>query len=514
MKPIDLELPEQFASWRPGQLETAAKMAASQKYAFLLDAPTGIGKSLIAAAIQKLTESRMRYLCTTKQLQDQLLADFPYAVTVKGRNNYPCLKFPRMFPEVTAEDCTHEKPHKCKHINGCPYHIAKSKALGADLAILNTSYFLHEANYVGGFSDNQILVLDEFDTIEDQLMNFIEVVITKRQIDRMDIPPPKYKTKFESWVEWARVAVKQLSEQILPLRLEMEGAWATTDFASMKRLRAMEKLHSKLKFFINEVDSTWVWYPGEDRWAFKPVWVAKYAENALWRYATKIVGMSATILSPRQVSINTGLWLRTHGVFDYLGLPSPFPKENRPVYYEPCANVVNRNMSVALPKLAKAITRIMDTHPNEKILVHTVSYKVRGFLLDHLPVGRTITHSTRDRNLVLDKFKKSAKPLVLLSPSMDRGVDLPEEECRVVVVAKCPYADISDPQVSRRVYGSKDGNAWYAHKTISRIVQMSGRAVRSMDDYAVTYILDEQYGKLSTEHREMFPKWFLEAVIT
>jgi len=514
MKPSDLGLPEKFAEWRPHQLEVAAKINASRKYAFLLDSPTGTGKSIIAAAVQRISGKKMRYLTTTKQLQDQLLKDFPYAATLKGRSNYICLRYPRMFPVVSAEHCTHKAPKECPHVDRCYYLKAKEAALAAPLAVLNASYFLHEANYVGTFSNSELLMIDEFDTMEDQLMSFVEVNVTRKQLDKIGLPPPKYKTKFESWVEWALPAVRGLEKEIKDIKFEQEQAWGLDDFSLIKKLRTLERLHSKLSFFVKEVDSSWVWYPGDDRWVFKPVWIAKYSNGTLWKHAKKVIGMSATILDPVQVAYNTGLFQRTEGLFDRIALPSPFPKENRPIYYEPCANVVSKLMNVALPKLNAAVTRIMEKHPNDKILLHTVSYRVRNYLLDHLPKGRLITHATTDRDTVLTRFKSSNKPLVLLSPSMDRGVDLPKEECRVVIIAKCPYADISDPQTSRRVYGSKDGNKWYSHKTISTIVQMAGRGVRSSDDHASTYILDEQFGRLVTEHRSMFPAWFLEAIVS
>lgn len=510
LTPADLALPEKFTSWRPGQLETAAKVAGSDKYAFLLDAPTGSGKSLIAAAVQRLAEKNVAYLCTTKQLQDQLLHDFPYARTLKGRSNYRCLKYPRMFPSVTAEFCSHTEDRPCEHYSDCPYVVAKRMALRAPLAVLNTAYFLAEANFVGGFSEQEIVVVDEFDTIEDQLMNFIEVAITQKQLTRLNIPPPKYKTKFEAWVEWARGAIRLIAPEAESLRREATSDWSTFDLDLLRRKQQLERLLSKLRFFVSEVDKNWVWYPGTDRWVFKPVWVSKYAQGSLWKHTKKVLGMSATILDARQASVNVGLF--TKG-YSYKSLPSPFPKENRPVFYEPCANVVNRNMDVALPKLASALEDIMNKHEKDRILVHTVSYKVRDYLKNHIASKRIITHATTDRIQVLETFKASNRPLVLLSPSMDRGVDLPDDECRVVVIAKMPYPDLSDPQVNKRVHASADGNTWYAHKTISAIVQMSGRACRSAEDHATTYVLDAQFGKLYKEYKGYFPGWFKEAVV-
>lgn len=469
--------------------------------------------SLIAAAVQKLIGKNTVYLVSTKQLQDQLLYDFPYAKSLKGRANYPCLLYKNMFPDVTAELCTHSKDRECKLHNKCPYIIAKRAALSAPLAVLNVAYFLSEVNFVGSFTDREILVADEFDLIEDQLMSFVELSITQRQLKRLEIPPPKYKTKFESWVDWAKATYEDLTPELHKLEKLTDSTWGGVDIKALKRKTQLSRLVSKLKFFIKEVDKNWVWYPGEDKWSFKPVWINKYAAGVLWNHTAKVLGMSATILDPRQSSLNVGFTYGGRRSYDYVALPSPFPKENRPVYYEPCANVINRLMDIALPRLAKAVGRILEKHPNDRILVHTVSYKVRDYLMKSLPGKRLLTHSIVDRAAVLERFKKSADPLVLISPSMDRGIDLPDEECRVVIIAKCPYPDLSDPQVNKRVHASKDGNSWYAHRTISTIVQMAGRACRSETDYATTYILDEQFQRLYNEHRQIFPQWFKEAIV-
>jgi len=170
-------------------------------------------------------------------------------------------------------------------------------------------------------------------------------------------------------------------------------------------------------------------------------------------------------------------------------------------------------MDVALPALKERIEQIMIDHPDEKILCHVVSYKIRDYLIKNIQSIRLVTHNSYNRAEILDNFKKSRMPKVLISPSMDRGVDLPGDECRVVIIAKMPFGDLGDPQVSKRVYGYKDGNRWYAHKTISKIVQMAGRGVRSKDDYAITYILDSQFERIYNNNKSMFPGWFRESVI-
>ncbi len=526
INPEDLDLPEKFhKGWRPNQLMSVVAAATCKKYAFILDAPTGTGKSITGAAVQRLRNKNAIYLAETKQLQDQILADFPYAKTIKGRSNYPCLRYPKEFPKMSADLCTHTRNTPCNFIEQCPYTVAKREALDAPLAVLNYSYYLHEINHVGKFSENKNYVIcDEGDILEDQLMGFISFVATQQMLEQLHIPPPKFKTKFEAWLDWGNRAYKVISEELdkLDSQKKSVGAWNTIDIPALKRRNSLEKMKSRLSFFTRFVDNTWVWIPEDTRWTFKPVWVSKYAGFTFWKHIEKTLCMSATILSPYRLSRDTGLATAATGDgkitvrgYEYLAIPSPFPKEIRPVYYDPVANLVYGQMSVELPKLARKVQWIMDKHPNEKILVHTTSYAVRDFLRDNLtPASRIMYHDTVNRTEQLTKYKESKGYPVMLSPSMSRGVDLPYDQCRVVVIAKCPAMNTKDPQINKRMRSSSDGSDWYSYKTICKIVQMAGRGVRSADDFAVTYILDSQFEKLLESQRNVLPQWFKEAIIT
>lgn len=521
IKPSDLGLPQKFGEWRNGQYDAFLAAAGCDKYCMLIDAPTGVGKSMIGAAIQKLHSKPFIYLVNTKQLQDQILKDFPYAKTLKGRSNYPCAKFPKKYPEITAADCSSTKNYPCEVRESCPYVKAKQTALHSELAVLNYTYFLSECNYAGGdaegsFSSFGPIIADECDMIEDELMSHVSLMITAKQLEYLGVEPPRFKTKFESWREWAEPARTRASIEAdnIEQSLHKDSSWGVLDTVAVRRLAAYKKLKSKLEFFIREVDDTWVWYPGDQQWEFKPVWVSKYSTYAIWRHIPKLYGMSATILDPKQLDRNIGLSSVTGRSYDYISMPSPFNKENRPVYYQPVANVTNKTIKEALPVLLRSIDSILDTHKDDKVLVHTVSYMISKYILDNSAHKRRMkSHNTFNRSTVLTEFKNSKQPLVLVSPSMDRGVDLPNDECRAVIIAKVPFAYLGDPQIAKRLYSSKDGRAWYAHRTAGTIIQMAGRGVRAMDDFASTYILDEQFGKLYTENRQFFPQWFREAVI-
>jgi len=519
IQPGVLGLPPKFSTWRNEQYRAFIAGQACEKYAFLIDAPTGIGKSLIGAAFQAVSKTTHIYLVNTKQLQDQILHDFPYAKTLKGRSNYKCLKFPHNFPEISANECIATDKFPCEHQFNCPYMAAKMAALSAPLAVLNYSYFLYETNYSQGkltFSRLGPVIADEVDALEEELMGFISLVITKKQLDAMNIDPPTHKTKFEAWQEWAVPAISYVKEAIEKLEQETsaQGGWGTVDFRAMKKLQQYKRLFGKLEFFQREVNNTWVWYPSEEQWEFKPVWVSKYALGIIWKHIPKLYGMSATILDPKQLDKNIGLSNGFDRQYDYIAMSSPFLKENRPIYYQPVAAFSHKNMQENLPKLCIAVDRILDSHKNDKVLIHTVSYAIAKYLFDNATnKRRMLMHNTFNRTDVLNTFKSSKQPMVLVSPSMQRGVDLPQDECRAVIIAKLPYPNLGDPQIRKRLYGSGDGKSWYAHKTVSSIIQMAGRGVRSVDDYASTYILDEQFGRLYSDNPRLFPAWFKEAIV-
>jgi Rad3-related DNA helicase len=249
---------------------------------------------------------------------------------------------------------------------------------------------------------------------------------------------------------------------------------------------------------------------------FKPVMVDSYGTRNLWRHARQWLLMSATIISMDEMADSLGLPLQ----YTTVKVPMTFPVENRPVIMAPIANVVYKDMHNAVINLIRAIGVVISKHPNERILIHTVSYKLAKDLQDGLrqlpSIGsrRLVTYTDgRDRERILAEYKRTAG-CVMLAPSMARGIDLPGDLCRVQVIAKAPFLSLGDAQVARRTH-LPGGDVWYAVQAIRDIVQMTGRAVRSKDDHAITYIFDQQFSSnLWRKNKMLFPDWWRESVKT
>ncbi len=171
------------------------------------------------------------------------------------------------------------------------------------MAVVNTALFLNEANYIGQFSGWPWLVLDEADLIESSLMNFVEVEITRRWIDRLGLEPPARKTVQEAWIDWAR------SIALPAVNAELDRLANSYGVEDLKRERELERMKGKLDFFLQEVSQAgkWVFLPENERWTFKPVFVSKYAEHNLWRHAERFILMSATIISPDEMAYSLGI---------------------------------------------------------------------------------------------------------------------------------------------------------------------------------------------------------------
>ena len=123
-------------------------------------------------------------------------------------------------------------------------------------------------------------------------------------------------------------------------------------------------------------------------------------------------------------------------------------------------------------------------------------------------------HSYRkasERDEVLERFKREGG--VLIGPSLDRGVDLPGDLCRVQVIVKIPFPNLGDKVVSTRMRAGGGGGRWYATETARTLVQMTGRGVRGKDDWCVSYVLDRGFLRWwNGEGKVLLPGWWKDAM--
>lgn len=290
-----------------------------------LEAPTGSGKTLIAEMVRQELGCRGLYSCSSLSLQQQFQSDFPSAAVLMGRGNYPTLDHESRYRpsnptiSLSCADCTKRKTGGgsdwicdwCSPVQDCPYESAKVAALRADLVCVNAHYFLYEANYVGTMRGRDLVVVDEVDTLENTLMSFIEVNISDVRVKEFKLPTPDKKTVASTWLPWAQDALAaalknpQHHEQLQLLD-------NVPDLSKIKQKKRLDNLISDLKRLLDPTwglaSDNWI-YDGyrEGHIIFKPITVAPYAKEFLWRHGKKWLMMSATIISTSELAGSLGL---------------------------------------------------------------------------------------------------------------------------------------------------------------------------------------------------------------
>lgn len=509
------KLPAWVTSFREHQWVAVRKIIdafnAGNKLVFV-DAPTGAGKTLIAELVRRELQAQAIYVCSTKTLQDQFVTDFPYSRVLKGRANYRTLTGTG---DITCADCTRVPPDQldcfwCDPTSMCNYQVAKRGALSSPLAVLNTSYFLSAANYVGEFNKRDLVIVDECDVLEKELMGFVELSIGERRAKQLKIGKPELVTKPESWGQWLNDTVAPAIKRAIANVPQSFGGM--TSIKDQRNRKALTELLAKVvKVAPGIANGNWV-FDGynEGKVMFKPVRVDAFGESVLWRHGGRFLLMSATVISPEELVESLGF----EGDYTTVSVPCTFPVENRPIHVAPVANVTNKEKDVAWPSLANAISNICDLHPGERILVHTVSYALADYLATEVTApGRSkMTYrNAMDRDAQLQRFRETTGA-VMFAPSLDRGVSLDDDQVRVIVVAKVPYLNLGDKQTSARLH-TKGGQLWYGVQMVRSLVQSTGRGVRSADDWCVSYIVDKQFvTNVLKKNKALLPNWWRESL--
>lgn len=531
------ELKDKFINFknrefRKQQIEILNFIEQSSAKVICIQAGCGTGKSLIGMVSGAMYQDCC-YLVSSKQLQDQLENDFPEAKILKGRSNYACLnRNGRMCAE-----CVHTKVLPCVYSDGnkfvdcCIYKTKKSDVEKAKFRILNYHYFIHEANHVGKFSNFPVIIADEADMIESLLTDFVGVNISGYRLKKLGIEPPKNKTSVakngvDNWKKWADIAIKNTTKHkgIIDGYLKRKDIHKLDIERFKKESAKLGSLIGNLTTFYHNVNESWILeiikpdkynkfkYPV---YKFKPIWLTqKLAKQFFWNHANKFMLISATF-PPKKIMAET-LGLEEWEI-DCLDVPSSFPVENRPVILRPVGNLTHKTFDDEVKKILDEIFKICDKHINEKGLIHAVSYKLTKLIIDegrkrYGGDTRFVTHNSKDRESVLKAFKQSTYNDILVSPSMERGVDLPGNECTFQIMAKCPFKSLGDKLTSARVYSGSLGAMWYRSLTAQTIVQAVGRGVRSETDKCVTYMLDQQITDLIANNKWLFPKYFIESL--
>ena len=403
----------------------------------------------------------------------------------------------------------------------CQYFDQRNKGLLATHSILNYSNFQIFLRISDGFiPQKDLLILDEGHLIENEVVRFAEIAVSKRALSRYLRPiNVKFIEKFiqkqayndDIKAFWVDRFLNPLYDRLLADIPYIES--------SERRIQAEEYMNN-LEWKIYNLDSD------PDNWIvtdidiqkhkvkFKPLDVSKFCGPLLTKCRKNLI-MSATILDVDTFCRSIGL---PRDQVKFIAIGSDFPIENRPIYPLNVAylNYASIHSEQVQRLLVQIIDKIMNKFDDKKGIIHTTSYDQVRFIQKYLSVQnqkRLIASDPKIKrdDIIADHINNdnSGRPSVLISPSMKLGLDLKDDRSRFQVIVKVPYPNKGDRWTDMK---RERDPAWYDWQTALSLVQAYGRSVRSKDDWAYTFILDSAFKTFLMKVRGILPIWFTEAI--
>lgn len=530
-----------FDTPNPGQLQAivwvCSQFLKGEKHV-VLQAPTGIGKSVIATTVDAVLKDlakgfRTTIITATIGLQQQYIETDKRIYDLRGRTNYKC---PFNKGPYNSGQCrTMRRNGGCVAKRECPYVIKRTKWCNeAELRSSNFSFQIEACDSLCMTEETktQLMVIDECHEIDDAIVDHTSITIIPGQYRfTEELGFPQFyqgmvelhasleaysKQEYFDTPEQLSADCNVLSELSEDIQETLDNMISDKDSglsdSKVERygdmLELMQQVGDKLtlfgkasagaKWIVNEYKND-----SESQLAIvKPIFAWQVADYALFRKADIFLHMSATICGIDEYASTLGL-----SKFVYGELDNPIPLNNRKIYYIPKFKV-NAGFK-DFEKMGMFMGKIIERHAPSNGLIHCVSYALGNNIFQHLP-KKGGAFIGRDRNEIVDEMSNHNSGRVCISPSIVKGYDFKGDMSRFQVIAKVPYGYLGDPLIK---LNSEYRSGWYARKAILQIVQAAGRSVRGVDDHATTYITDSSFGRLLHDNREIFPDWFLESIV-
>jgi len=513
---------------------TKTNINRGKKY-IMLNMPTGTGKSYYSVMFMNWYlnyingDAKFDILTNSKILQSQYVREFDFMASLKGKNSYTCKTYNTSCQE--GKEMNKALKRTCSN---CPYDYAfgtwkESQVSLTNFHLMNTLHlFIPE---VIEERASNVLIIDEAHDFESILCDYISVKISSRSLMSYgfnDINMMSTARKmanvysvddFKTFLN--DIFLTQL-EELQEKHKSRLGNHSITSGEKLKLAKYVTNITTAISTYtsflkdIEENGDNWVIdIDREDSKIFpksfnvQPVWSYKYLKKIIWDKYDHIIYMSGTMLDKTMFSFLNGI---EENLGAYYNVESPFPIKNRPIYYVKVGKMTFNEKAETWKRQTVVLDKILKRNIDKKGIIHTGSYELANWVKEHYKGNkRLLFHTSEDRDAVLFKHMESPEPTILVSPSMTNGVDLKDDLSRFQVILKIPYPSIKSNKIKKRQADYKD---WYAWKTVVDIIQSYGRSVRSEDDWAETYIIDESFSNILRYSYKFLPKYFTDAIKT
>ena len=524
---------------------------------YLLDAPTGSGKSVIAMIVSGfLSHQKMKgyILASDLALQQQYERDcLNFRLSwgsIKGVDNYWCHVNSERFSlgECRLRNTSYEKAESLPCFQECGYLMARKKAIASPVTLLNYSYWLIQRNYVEPkmleqgkgvpFSRRDFTICDEAHKISDIVQNHFSPKIDEKTFDKMEklrsvlvkanlLSPKTSNVRL-------RTVIKNLSKEEDPGKLyallkEFElqlldfvnAGNSIKDFVAKRYPGNMEvpiewrrnlglvdwckDMHCKFEDYNHIISQTSmdsiVKNPQGEQTVFNCLDESYMMNKHFHTQAGFKLLMTATMGDAKS-------FLKTINGQNarYFRMESTFNFEKSPIYFYTKHRMSINEKDRSMPWIIKKVEEILENSQNSSGIIHSGSYEITSRIFEGISSKykeRVLVYKgSQEKEEILKRFVEE-KNLVLMGPSILEGLDLGHDKSRFQVFLKVPYPSIADRFVKAKMNYSPE---WYTWKTCCSILQGVGRSVRSEEDWAVTYMLDGCFVDLLRKSRTSFPR--------
>lgn len=488
---------EKFKRWREDQEKAITDMLKSEKRFIMQVLPTGSGKTVIYVAGAIVSGMRTLFLTSTRGLQNQLSRDFGSMdeplVTVMGKENYRC----RI---VTDDNISCDKApcnfgFNCDYRqHGCYYWDTVKMARNSRLVSTNYAYWMHNEGILGDFD---MIVCDEAHSIIDNILGMMSVSFER---DTCPITWVENTENVRRHIEWLIELRDYCSDEIK--RFNYNSMSSDYELKYIMRLHTILNRSSMLIEYMSSDPDNWVVDYTGDKVTYDPIW-PKMAEDVLFRGTKKVLLVSATV-SPKLFQI-----LGIDSDFDHIEYPNRFQVSRRPVYYIPTARIDIRSNDMLHRNWITRHDQIIRKRLDRKGIIHAVSYERCNMIKERSTNSDVLmTHTSRNANKVIEAFRKSKPPAVLVSPCVFQGYDFPYDQCEYQIISKVPFQDGRSKVEKKR---REEDKQYSLYCVVQTIVQAVGRGMRAPDDQCETFIVDDHAKWLlfTSPTKDYAPKWFL-----
>lgn len=309
--------------------------------------------------------------------------------------------------------------------------------------------------------------------------------------------------------------VRNIKSDKRDLKLTKVLKGVNTDVKIMQMITDLKQYALKIEVFLKEykenpnnwvLESNWNERTRQTELSLEPIWAYDYLDKYVFSNYDMVFLMSGTILEKNLFCQLNGLDV-TKAV--YYSISSPFPVRNRPIYYMPLGKMSYKSKEETFKNYIPYIKKLLDKYKGKKGIIHTNSFELAKWIEDSIKDPRLIFHDSQNKDEVLRLHMESEEPTVIVSPSMDTGVSFDNDSARFQIIAKIPYPSLASQKNKMRQKNNPD---WYSWKTVSGLIQMSGRPVRSNIDYADTIVIDGGFGDVMKHSSHFLPEWFQNAI--